>query len=330
MTPPQRIEDNARNLDVAPMADQLIIEHLEFQGHCGVTEAERLVPQPISVDLFVDYPEKAISAIAERDDITRAVDYATIAQRVMEVGTSQPFHLLETLADRLTTMLFSEFAVTRVQLWVRKVGAAVKGVEGSVGVRIDRDKLVASSRFEPAAFLAETLPLLPRGRALDLASGSGRNALYLASQGFHVHAIDRDAQALSTLVAEARRHALAHVTTQHIDLEVDPHRPPDLGREAYEVVAVFFYLYRPVIPLLLRALKPGGVLVYETFLIDNHLRHNHPRRREFCLAHNEMLGLAKGLRVLHYDEGERGPNGDGRTVFTARFIGRREHADGPP
>lgn len=312
------------------MADQVIIEHLEFQGHCGVTEAERLIPQPIAVDLVVDYPAKTVAAIADRDELADAIDYARIAQRLVEIGTRQPFHLLETLADRLTTMLFSEFAVTRVHLWVRKTGAAVKGVEGSVGVRIDRDKLVATSSFEPAAFLAETLPLLPRGRALDLASGSGRNALYLASQGFHVHAIDRDAHALSTLAAEARRHTLAHITTQHVDLEADPHRPPDLGSEVYEVVAVFFYLYRPVVPLLLRALKPGGVLVYETFLIDNHLRHNHPRRRDFCLAHNELLALTKGLRVLRYEEGVQTRQKTDPAVFTARLAARKEGLDGAP
>ena len=312
-----------------PMADQLIIEHLEFQGHCGVTEAERLVPQPIAVDLVIDYPDQAVAAIADRDDLAGAVDYARVAQRLIEIGTSQPFHLLETLTDRLATMVFSEFAVTRVQLWVRKVGAAVKGVEGSVGVRLDRRKPMAGAKSEPAAFLVETLPLLPRGRVLDLASGSGRNALYLASQGFHVHAIDRDAEALSALAAEARRHTLAHITTERVDLEVDPLRPPDLGSEAYDGVVVFFYLYRPILPLLIRALKPGGVLVYETFLIDNHLRHHHPRHREFCLAHNELLALAEGLRVLHYDEGERRSEGDGGSIFTARLIGRRERADGP-
>lgn len=311
------------------MADQLIIEHLEFQGHCGVTEAERLVPQPIAVDLVVDYPDKAVAVIAARDDLADAVDYARIAQRLIEIGTSQPFHLLETLTERLAAMLFSEFAVTRVQVWVRKVGAAVKGVEGSVGVRIDRTQAAVGPGFGPAAFLVEALPLLPRGRALDLASGCGRNALYLASQGFHVHAVDRDAQALSTLAAEARRHALAHVTTQRVDLELDPQRPPALGREAFDVIIVFFYLYRPIVPLLLRALKPGGVLVYETFLIDNHLWRNHPRRREFCLEHNELLALTEGLRVLHYDEGERRPDGGGRSVFTARLIGCREVAGGP-
>lgn len=313
----------------APVADQLIIEHLEFQGHCGVTEAERLVPQPIAVDLVVDYPEQAVAAIAGRDDLAEAVDYGLIAQRLIEVGTSQAFHLLETLADRLAAMVLSEFPVTRARVWIRKVGAAVKGVEGSVGVRIDRTRPLTRSSPEAAPFLVQALPLLPRGRVLDLASGAGRNALYLARRGFPVHAIDIDAQALSALATEARRHGLAPVTTQLLDLESDPHQPPDLGRDVYDVVMVFFYLHRPVVPLLRRALKPGGVLVYETFLIDNHLQHNHPRRRAFCLAHNELLALAEGLRVLHYDEGERRPDGDGPRIFTARLIGRREHAGGP-
>ena len=68
------------------MADQLVIERFEFQGHCGVTEAERLVPQPLAVDLVVEYPEKAVAAIADSDDLAGAVDYTRIVQRLHEIG----------------------------------------------------------------------------------------------------------------------------------------------------------------------------------------------------------------------------------------------------
>jgi hypothetical protein len=83
---------------------------------------------------------------------------------------------------------------------------------------------------------------------------------------------------------------------------------------------VFFYLHRSLFPAILSALKPGGVLIYETFLIDNHLQHQHPRRKEFCLGHNELLRLTSGLRVFHYDEGEHAGGHGADSSFTAQMI----------
>ena len=86
------------------------------------------------------------------------------------------------------------------------------------------------------------------------------------------------------------------------------------------MVTVFFYLQRDLFPQIMRALKTGGLLVYETFLIDNHERFSHPRRREFCLGHNELLSLCHELRVLAYREGALDP----RTgPFTAAVLARR-------
>ena len=308
------------------MADQLVIEHLEFQGHCGVSEEERLIPQSIAVDLVVDYPPQSMSAIAGTDDISKAVDYARVAERVVETATSQSFHLIETLTERLMTMLFAEFPVERVRLWVRKVGLPVKQVQGSVGVRVDRARSAQAAEPQPARFLVDNLHLLPKGRALDVAAGHGRNALYLAEQGFTVEAIDRDEQALAALTSTAAQRRIPTPTTRVLDLEADSQHPPDLGHEAYDPITVFFYLYRPLFPSLLHALKPGGALMYETFLIDNHLHHQHPRRPEFCLAHNELLRLTKGFRVLHYAEGQHlGGPGNG-PAFTARLIGEKEQS----
>ena len=73
-------------------------------------------------------------------------------------------------------------------------------------------------------------------------------------------------------------------------------------------------------PQIVQALKPGGILVYETFLIDNHERFNHPRRREFCLNHNELLSLFGELRVLAYREGASAPD---KGPFTAALVAQR-------
>lgn len=305
---------------MARMASHLIIEDLEFQGHCGVTPAERQVAQPIAVDMELDYPTEPA---AITDDIGNAVDYARVSERVIEIATREEFSLIETLADRLTNMVFAEFPVNRVRLWVRKIAPPLKQVRGSVGVRLDRLRPPHLMEMAPARFLTEQLPRLPKGRVLDVAAGSGRNALYLATQGYQVEAIDRDKQALAILDVTARQRHLANLTVRQVELEGNPDLPPDIPKTRYDAILVFFYLYRPLFTALLEALKPGGVLIYETFLIDNHLRRQHPRRWEFCLAHNELLRLTSGLRVLHYDEGEHEAGPDGGPAFTARLIAQK-------
>jgi dihydroneopterin aldolase len=304
------------------MAAQLVIERLEFQGHCGVTAEERQIPQPIAVDLELHYPVRALETAAQSGDIAQAVDYAKVADRVLEVATGQHFRLVETLAERLVTLLLAEFPVSRVRLWVRKTAPPLKTVNGSVGVRLDRARPLQTPGTPPARFLLEQGHRLPKGTVLDVACGSGRNALYLATQGSLVEGVDRDEQALAAVSAEAKQRSLTNLTLRCLDLEAEP----DIPKERYDGIVVFFFLYRPLVPVLVQALKPGGVLVYETFLIDNHLRQGHPRRREFCLAHNELLHLAAGLRILLYDEGEReGEHADG-LVFTARLVARKENA----
>jgi len=176
----------------------------------------------------------------------------------------------------------------------------------------------------PAQFLVESLHLLPRGRALDVAAGRGRNALYLAEQGFSVHAIDRDATALQTLFSLAEERKLQHVTTEVVDLESGPVSAAVLPPNTYDVVIVFLYLFRPLIPAFIQTLKPGGVLVYETLLVENHLRYNHPRHREFCFEPGELRTLVSGLDILQYDEGERlRPDGQ-PGMFTVQLLAQKK------
>jgi len=300
-----------------------MIERLEFQGHCGVSAAERQAPQPIAIDLELEYAVGGFARAASTGDIADAVDYAAVAARVLEIGRKQPYVLLETLGETVIATLFREFPVTRAKLWLRKVVPPVDDVRGSVGVRLDRARPATVSDPAPAQFLKDSLPLLPRGQALDLACGRGRNTLYLASQGFAVDAVDRDEQALADLKAAAVQHGLTSITVRTMELE-DAARPPDIPTAGYDVILGFFYLHRPLFPILCQALKPGGVLVYETFLVDNHLRRQHPRRREFCLEHNELLALAHGLRILRYDEGEHTDAHGSGSAFTARLLATKD------
>lgn len=306
-------------------ADRLIIERLEFQGYCGITPAERDTAQPLALDLELTLAKASPPGLTpQTDDLTQTVDYVGVAERLIKVGTSERVSLLETLAERLSAMLFAEFPVTGVRLWIRKLAPPIAGVRGSAGIRIERTREAQSPEPRPARFLVEQLHQLPKGAALDIATGRGRNALYLAMHGFVVEGVDRDKEALAWLAETARQRNLTNLTVRCLDLEADGDLPPDLPKDQYDVILVFFYLHRPLFPAILQVLRPGGVLVYETFLIDNHLRHQHPRRREFCLAHNELLRLTSGLRVLHYAEGEHEDLHSDRPAFTARLLARKE------
>lgn len=135
---------------------------------------------------------------------------------------------------------------------------------------------------------------------LDVACGRGRHTLFLARAGFRVHAIDRDADAIGSIQAAAREQGL-DITCEIVDLETDP--PPDLGHARYDAVVVFSYLHRPLFPALLRALAPGGRLIYETFTIAQAAR-GRPTNPAFLLHPGELRTLVEPLVVLHSREGD--------------------------
>jgi dihydroneopterin aldolase len=305
------------------MARKIIIERLEFQGSCGVTQEERRRRQPLAVDLELECQTEPTST---SDDIHHTVDYEKVANRVIEVGAKEICALLETLAERLLTVLFSEFPIERVKIWVRKLAPPLIHTTGSVGVQVERSRLshhIQDAGPFPARFLTEQLHRLPKGKALDVAAGSGRNALYLADHGFHIDALDRDEQAMTQLAATAKQRHLPNLTARTVDLERATDERPEFPKQQYDVIVVFFYLHRPLFPSLIESLKPNGVLIYETFIIDNYLRHHYPRRWEFCLARNELLRLTSTLRVLSYDEGEHNGSDECGSAFTAQLVAQQ-------
>ena len=305
------------------MSSHIIIERLEFRGRCGVTAEERAKPQPLAVDVEMDAP---LDAAGRSDNLADTIDYANIARRLVEIGTTQEAALLETMAERFLAMLFADFPITRANLWLRKLHAPISQVTRSVGIRIDRTRLaqqLSGIEPKPAPFLVEQLHRLPKGRALDVAAGGGRHSLYLAARGFHVDAIDRDETALSQLAAAAAAKTLPGIKPRAVDLEQPAPFDPGFGHETYDVVIVFFYLHRPLFPFFIDALKPGGVLIYETFTIDNYTHHKHPRRWEFCLSHNELLRMTSTLQILHYDEGAHDGVEGPRSTYTAQLVAQK-------
>lgn len=309
------------------MSDHLTVQAIEFNSYIGVTDQERRVRQPVRVDVELEYRKGAVASAAESDDISKAIDYAQAVECIIKIGTHGEYRLVERMAEKMVQALFSELAITGITLWVRKLKPPINDVHDSVGIRIARMRKDIMPEPKPANFLLESSRFLQKGMILDVAAGRGRNALYLAGLGFSIDAIDRDEQALRELADHAKERGLTQLRVHPMDLESGPGPTSSLDSEQYndryDGVLVFFYLYRPLFPAVIRALKPGGVLVYETFLIDNHYRHQHPRRKEFCLEHNELLRLTQGLRVLQYEEGQHEGTEETDTPFTARLVAQK-------
>jgi len=152
----------------------------------------------------------------------------------------------------------------------------------------------------PAPWLVDNVDLLPAGgRALDLACGRGRHALLLAAAGFAVTAIDRDADALGRLRAQALRLDV-DLRVEVMDLESPG---VDLGTDPFDLIVVTRYLHRPLVPGLVSALAPGGILIYETFLVSQAGR-GHPGNPAFLLEPGELAALVHPLEILRAREGE--------------------------
>jgi SAM-dependent methyltransferase len=152
----------------------------------------------------------------------------------------------------------------------------------------------------PSGWLIENVDLIPRDRlVLDVASGRGRNALFLAAAGWPVHAIDRNAEALAALQDSAQG-LDGTVTTECLDLESGA---PSLGSRRYGAVIVFNYLHRPLMPAIVEAVAPGGVLIYQTFTAGQAAR-GKPQNPAFLLEDGELPTLVTPLEVLRSREGD--------------------------
>jgi rhodanese-related sulfurtransferase len=164
------------------------------------------------------------------------------------------------------------------------------------GVRAHGPGLVCG----PSSWLLENADLLPpEGRALDVACGFGRHALYLAARGLEVTAVDRDAGKVESLRAAAGRLGFP-VDARVADLEAGVF---DLGTDRYALVLVIHYLHRPLFPAIGAALAPGGLLLYETFT-EAQASRGRPSSPGHLLKAGELPRLVAPLEVLRSREGE--------------------------
>ena len=156
--------------------------------------------------------------------------------------------------------------------------------------------LLHTAASTPSSWVTRFAPLIASGGAiLDYACGSGRHARWLAQRGFRVEAVDRDGIALQLL------QGLPKVSTREADLEGEAW--PYAGRQ-FDAVVVTNYLYRPSFGHLLTVLRPGGVLIYETFMLGNE-RFGKPSNPEVLLRPNELLERLRGdWTIVAFEQGE--------------------------
>lgn len=173
--------------------------------------------------------------------------------------------------------------------------------------RWDRRHADAPDVGAPAEVLLRNAHLLPaHGVALDLACGRGANALWLAEHtALAVHAWDFSVAGIARLEATARARGL-QVRSDLRDVIARPPRPA-----GFDVLVVTHFLERTICPALIAALRPGGLLLYQTFTREA-VSDRGPPTPQWRLARNELLALFAGLTVRAYrEEGRLGDTSRG-------------------
>jgi len=165
------------------------------------------------------------------------------------------------------------------------------------------DKKYDSETFlygkKPIPFLEENVHLLPKGKVLDLAMGEGRNGVFLATKGFEVLGLDiseKGLQKAHRLAASAN----VEIETRVVDLE--NHR---LKKNAYDVILCTYYMQRDLFLQFKDALKPGGMVVVETYNEDDVAKYGNIRKK-WALGKNELLHTFKGFKVIRYQAYDSG------------------------
>jgi SAM-dependent methyltransferase len=170
-----------------------------------------------------------------------------------------------------------------------------------------------ASPAEPAGIVRELLPLLPLGHALDLACGTGRNTLLLAGRGQHVTAVDWSGAALEILETEARTlavtvhrvrglHPAGRTSRRGIETVQADLEEISIPAGSYDLILCIKYLQRSLFPQICRALRPGGVLLFETYTRAQLEFEGGPRHPDHLLEAGELRIAFPELCVLFYRE----------------------------
>lgn len=160
---------------------------------------------------------------------------------------------------------------------------------------LEPDPFLVSAYSE---FLAGSAP----GTALDVAGGVGRHTLWLAERDWRVKLVDVSEVGIElarkNIPSQYTSGSAAPVQFEVVDLQ----SCNNLGQAQYDLILVFFYLQRELFPALVSALKPGGLLLYKTYTVDQRNFEGGPSHPMHLLQPNELLHAFGSLRILHYHE----------------------------
>ncbi len=165
---------------------------------------------------------------------------------------------------------------------------------------------------ETSEILKENIHLAKKGRALDIACGTGRNTHFLADNGFRVDAVDLSDYALERVRTDENIHK--------IEADLDSY---EFETEAYELILKVNYLDRRMFPKIIKALKKGGVFIYETFVkTETGEGYHNPTNPDFHLDRDELPQAFAELEILSYEERDA-INLRGEKVRVASFVGKK-------
>ncbi|GBC60506.1 tellurium resistance protein TehB [Desulfonema ishimotonii] len=163
---------------------------------------------------------------------------------------------------------------------------------------MEKDRVKWNRRYKegrgtekPADVIRQFYPLAPKGKALDIAAGNGRNALFLADRGFDVDAVDVSDVAVKALSG-------IHPSVNAICADLDTY---NITPAHYSLIVNIRFLNRRLFPYIKEGLKPGGLLIFESYVEDD--RTISPLScRDFLLRENELLHAFLSLKIIYYEE----------------------------
>lgn len=176
--------------------------------------------------------------------------------------------------------------------------------------------------MQPSNLVARHLPTIKsageNGTVLDLACGNGRNGIYLVRQGQRVVFADHEQSKLD----EISRLLDPDERTSYWCVDFEEPRAEPLTLGSFSTIIVFRYLHRSLIQAIRQGVQPGGLIIYETFTIDQ-TRFGRPRNPDFLLQPGELEEVFRGWEILHSFEGVNVSELSGQQQAIAQLVARK-------
>ncbi len=166
--------------------------------------------------------------------------------------------------------------------------------------------------IEVVKIVEDFYPLVQGKDTLEIACGKGRNARFLAAQGFKIDAYDISSVAIKTL------QGLENINAKEIDLD-----DINLGKDQYDLIVCTYYLDRSLFPKIYESLKEGGIFIFETYVYHEE-NENAPSQKRFLLQEGELVTQFNTLyEILHLQE-KWGTNILGSKVLIGSIVGKKK------